>query len=1023
MWNGVILDRSHQKSGGRIGAVMVIGGGIAGQQAALDLADSGTYVYLVEKSPFLGGKVAQLDKTFPTDDCSLCIRVPKHIECVKHPNIEVLTLSEVKDIEGEAGNFQVTILRHPRYVSEEKCIACGICENECPQEVTNRFNEGLNKRKAIYKLFPQAVPATYVIDGQNCIYFAEGKCDICQKVCKEQAIDLSQQEETIVLDVGAIILALGFDCNLPDMYQYANFPNVVTSMEFERIVSAFGAYGGHLVRPSDKTEPNRIAWLQCIGSRDRKHGYCSAVCCMYAIKQAVLAKQHHKTLDASIFYMDMMTHGKDYERYYNHARNDVGVRFIRSKAHTVHPAEGSDSLIIRYTTEGGKTLEEEFDMAVLSIGLKPSRHVIDLAKRIRIGLDKYNFVEISSFSPVATSRPGIYVCGAFQSPKDIPQTVVEASAAACASLVYLAGVRNFLGKERVYPAERDVSFEEPRIGIVVCSCGTHIGDVINITEVCDYAKTLPYVAYIEDHLFTCSLASQEKIKQAIREKDLNRLVVAACSPRTHQALFQEILRQGGLNKYLLEMANIRDQNSWVHMNQPEAATQKAKDLVRMAVARATLMEPLQEITVKPTPSALVIGGGVAGMVSALSMAELGYKVHLVEKGSRLGGHALKLKKTWKGEDIASYAASLVNRISKHELIDVYLNSEVKDAKGYVGNFATTIATTNSEGEISKKRIDHGVVIIATGAHSLKPNEYLYGKNPHVLRWFQLDKKITKEPDPFKKVKTFVFIQCVGSREAERPYCSRMCCTHALVNALELKKLNPNMEIYILYRDIRTYGLREDLYTEARQKGIVFIRYDLDNKPQVKEETNAKLKVTVTDKLLNERITVYPDFICLHSAIVPRGHEYLARLFHVRLNEDNFFLETHKRLKPVDLSTDGVFVCGLAHYPKPIDESIAEAQAAAARATAILSQDHIAAGDVVATVNEELCAACLTCVRVCPYDVPFINEQGKAHIEAVRCQGCGICAAECPTKAITFRHFSDEQIIAECEALLPKIAGY
>lgn len=1019
---GSELNRNYQKSGARIGTVMVVGGGIAGQQAALDLADSGTYVYLVEKSPFLGGKVAQLDKTFPTDDCSLCIRVPKHIECMRHPNIEILTLSEVKDIQGEARNFQVTVLKHPRYVSEERCIECGLCEKECPQEVTNGLHEGLKKRKAIYKDSPQAVPAAYLIDSQNCIYFTKGECDICQKACEQQAIDLNQQEETIVLNVGAIILALGFDCNLPDMYQYANFPNVVTSMEFERMVNFSGPYGGHLVRPSDETEPKRIAWLQCIGSRDRKHGYCSAVCCMYAIKQAVLAKRHHKTLDVSIFYMDMRTHGKDYERYYDRARDDVGVRFIRSRAHTVYPAEASDNLIIRYTTEDGKTLEEEFDMAVLSTGLRPPQHAIELANRIGIELDKYNFVETSSFSPVATSRPGIYVCGAFQSPKDIPQTVVEASAAACASSLYLAGEREFLDKERVYPPERDVSFEEPRIGIFVCSCGTHIGGVINVNEICDYAKTLPYVAYVEHHLFACSLAGQEKIKQTIRERNLNRLVVAGCSPRTHQALFQEILRQAGLNKYLLEMANIRDQDSWIHGDRPEEATQKAKDLVRMAAARTALMEPLQEITVKPIPSALVIGGGVAGMVSSLSLADQGYNVHLLEKGTRLGGHALKLKKTWKGEDVTSYVATLVNRILEHEFIDVYLNSEVKDTKGYVGNFATTIATVNSKGEISKKRINHGVVIIATGAHSLKPNEYLYGKNPYVLRWFQLDKKIAKEPDSLKKVKTFVFIQCVGSREPERSYCSRMCCTHALVNALELKKLNPNMEIYILYRDMRTYGLREDLYTEARQKGIVFIRYDLDNKPQVEEEAEAKLKVTVTDKLLNECIAIYPDFITLHSAIVPRGHEYLARLFHVRLDEDNFFLETHKRLKPVDLSTDGVFVCGLAHYPKPIDESIAEAQAVAARATAMLSQDLIAAGDVVATVNEELCAACLTCVRVCPYGIPFINERGKAYIEAVRCQGCGICAAECPAKAITFRHFSDEQIIAECEALLPKSAG-
>ncbi len=789
-------------------------------------------------------------------------------------------------------------------------------------------------------------------------------------------------------------------------------------MEFERILSASGPYQGHLLRPSDKREPKSIAWLQCVGSRDTKNPYCSAVCCMYAVKEAIIAKEHSKgPLDTAIFFMDMRTYGKDFERYYRRAEDELGVRFIRSRVHSIEPIHGTDDLTIRYTTDDGNTHQETFDMVVLSTGLRPPKDAIKLAHKLGINLDNYNFVETSSFAPVNTSRPGVYVCGAFQSPKDIPQSVMEASAAACASSISLTEARNSLIKEKTYPSERDISYEEPRIGVFVCNCGINIGGVVDVPEVRDYAKTLPYVVYVEDNLFTCSQDTQERMKEVIKENNLNRVVVASCSPRTHEPLFQETLKESGLNKYLFEMANIRDQDSWVHMNQPEAATQKAKDLVRMAVARAALLEPLEETKQKPIPVGLIIGGGVAGMVSSLSLADQGYKVYLVEKGTRLGGHALKLKKTWKGEDVASYVASLVNRVSEHELIDVYLNSEVKDAEGYVGNFTTTIATANSEGEINKKRIDHGVVIIATGAHSLKPNEYLYGKNPHILRWFQLDKMITKEPDTIRKAKVWTFILCVGSREPERPYCSKICCTHALVNALELKELNPNMEIYILYRDMRTYGLREDLYTEARQKGIVFIRYDLESKPQVEEETDAKLKVTVTDKLLNERITIYPDFITLQTAIIPRDHENLAKLFKTPMNEDKFFLEAHMKLRPVDFANEGIYMAGLVHYPKPIDETIAQAQAAAGRAVTVLSKDYIAAEGVVATVNEETCAACLTCVRVCPYGVPFINEQGKAYIEAVRCQGCGICAAECPAKAITFKHFNDSQIAAECEVLL------
>lgn len=992
---------------------MVVGGGIAGVQASLDLADSGYYVYLVEKSPSIGGRMAQLDKTFPTNDCSMCILSPKLVECGRHLNIEILTLCEVEGITGEEGNFQVKLVQKPRYVDMERCIACGTCAEKCPKKVKDEFNMGIGFRKAAYIPYPQAVPLKYVIDPARCIWIKRpGRCGVCKKHCPADAIDFDQKRKELTLQVGSVILAPGFDYAPPEIYQYANFPNVITSMEFERILSASGPYQGHLVRPSDQKEPKGIAWLQCIGSRDDKYGYCSSVCCTYAVKEAIIAKEHSKTpLDTTIFFMDMRTYGKDFERYYIRAKDEMGVRFIRSKVHDIQPIHGTDDLMICYTTEDGDIVKERFDMVVLSMGLRPPKDAVNLANKLGIELDRYNFVKVSSFSPISTSIPGIYVCGAFQSPKDIPQSVIEASAAACASSISLAEARNSLIREKTYPTERDVSYEEPRIGVFVCNCGINIGGVIDVLKVRDYARTLPHVVYAEDNLFTCSQDTQEKIKRIIKENSLNRVVIASCSPRTHEPLFQETLRECGLNKYLLEMANIRDQDSWVHINQPQAATEKAKDLVHMAVARAALLEPLEEITLKPTSSALVIGGGVAGMVSALSLADQGYKVHLVEKGNKLGGHALKLRKTFRGEDIKSYITDLVNRVKGHPLIDTYVNSQVRDAGGYVGNFKSTIAT-----ETEVRGIHHGVTIIATGAHSLKPNEYLYGKNPHILRWFQLDKMIDREPEVIKKADTWVFILCVGSREPERPYCSKVCCTHALRNALELKTLNPNMEIYILYRDIRTYGMREGLYTEARDKGIVFIRYDLDHKPDVKEENNGRLKVRVIDSLLGEPITIYPDFITLQTAIIPRDHENLAKLFKVPMNEDKFLVEAHMKLRPVDFATQGIYVAGLVHYPKPIDESIAQAQAVAARAGNILSKNHIMAEGVVASVNEELCAACLTCVRVCPYNVPFVNQQGKACIEAVKCQGCGICAAECPAKAITFRHFRDEQIIAECEVL-------
>jgi heterodisulfide reductase subunit A len=1011
------------KDTSKIGSVLVVGGGIAGVQASLDLADSGYFVYLLERSASIGGGMAQLDKTFPTNDCSMCILSPKLVECGRHLNIEILTLAQVQEITGEAGSFRVKVIQNPRYVDIKRCIACGICAQKCPKKVKDEFNMGIGMRKAAYIPYPQAVPLKYVIDPANCIWIKRpGRCGACKIHCPADAVDFDQKTKEFVLPVGSIILSPGFECSLPEMYQYHNFPNAITGMEFERILSASGPYQGHLLRPSDQKEPKSIAWLQCVGSRDIKTPYCSAVCCMYAIKEAIIAKEHSKQpLDAAIFFMDMRTPGKGFERYYRRAKDELNVRFVRSRVYSLEPIHGTDNLMVRYTTDDGRTHQEAFGMVVLSTGLKPPKGAVRLAQKAGINLDNHNFVENSSFTPVNTSISGIYVCGACNGPKDIPQSVMEASAAVCASSLTLAEVRHTLIKEMAYPPERDVSYEEPRIGVFVCNCGINIGGVVDVPEVRDYAKGLPHVVYVEDNLFTCSQDTQERMKEAIKENHLNRVVVASCSPRTHEPLFQETLKKSGLNKYLFEMANIRDQDSWVHMNQPEKATEKAKDLVRMAAARAALLEPLEEVKQKPIPAGLIIGGGVAGMVSALSLADQGYKVYLIEKTGKLGGYALKLRKTWRGEDVGSYVNQLARKVSQHNLIDIFFNSEVKDTIGYVGNFKTTIAAFGSG--TKAQVIEHGVTIIATGAHLLKPDEYIYGKNENVFVWHDLYDKIEQDTEYIKNAKTSVFILCVGSREPGRPYCSKICCTSALANALELKKLNPDMEVYVLYRDIRTYGTREDLYTEARNKGIIFIRYDLDLKPEVQEETdihgNKRLKVTVMDKLLQEAITIYPDLITLQTAIIPGDHENLARLFKVPINEDKFFLEAHMKLRPVDFATEGIYVAGLAHYPKPIDETIAQAQAAAARAVTVLAKDYIKTGGIVCQVDDALCRGCGQCVEACMYSAIELIESRPgiqtAIVKEAICRGCGACAAVCPTGAANIRHFADDEVLAMVES--------
>ncbi len=846
------------------------------------------------------------------------------------------------------------------------------------------------------------------------------ECYQCVEACLAKAIDHEEQPREMELNVGAIIAAPGFqpfDPSKLDTYGYSKLANVVTSMEFERFLSASGPTKGHLVRPSDHKEPKKIAWLQCVGSRDTAHcnnGYCSSVCCMYAIKEAVIAKEHQKgDLDAAIFFMDMRTFGKEFEQYYTRAKNN-GIRFLRSRIHTLDPVAGSDSLSIQYTNEAGDQLTEQFDMVVLSVGLESSQDAKDLADKIGFDLDHYRFAATSSFSPVATTKPGVYVCGVLQGPKDIPLSVTEASAAAGAAASKLSGSRNTLVREKTFPPERDVSSEPPRVGVFVCNCGINIGSVVKVPEVVEYAKTLPNVVYVQENLFSCSQDAQAKLVQVIKDQNLNRVVVAACSPRTHEPLFQETVRNSGLNKYLFEQANIRDQCSWVHATEPDAATGKAKDLIRMGVSRAQLIEPLPMPSVPVTQAALVVGGGVAGMVSALTLANQGFQAYIVEAKDKLGGHALHLRNTWKGENVPEYIQKLVTEVVQSEKIKVFLNSTVSATSGYIGNFSTTVASNGQESQVA-----HGVTILATGAHSLQPEEYLYGKNSRVFRWHELED--AWDTDTVKNAQSAVFIQCVGSREEGRPHCSKICCTFSVQKAIELKNRSPEIDVYIIYRDIRTYGEREDLYKEARRLGVIFIRYDLENKPVVTETPDGKLKVSVVDHVLRRPIVLMPDFINLATAIHTRGSEELGSLFKVPLSQDKFFLEVHMKLRPVDFATDGIYVCGLAHYPKPIDESIAQAQAAAARAATVLSRNRIEVEGVVSNVDESLCRGCGNCVSVCPFGAPQLTERSEgvefSTIQEALCKGCGACAVACPTGAASIRHFNDEEVLTMIDAAL------
>ncbi|MFH0812507.1 MAG: NAD(P)-binding protein, partial [Pseudomonadota bacterium] len=849
----------------------------------------------------------------------------------------------------------------------------------------------------------------------NCGVCSE--CLQCVEACLAKAVNHDMAEKLLTLTVGSIVLAPGFELTDPSIreeYGYKHYPNVITSVEFERILSASGPYQGHIRRPSDLTEPKRIAWIQCVGSRDTSCGkeYCSSVCCMYATKEAIIAREHDPEVKPTIFYMDIRAYGKGFDQYYERARDDYGVRYIRCQISKVVEKPKSKNLLIAYIDEAGKVVEEEFDLVVLSLGISSSENSRTLAQKLDVGLNRHGFCDTDALNPMKTSRPGIYVCGAFQSPKDIPETVSQASGAAAFASENISQARGTLVTQKELPPELDIGNQEPRIGVFICHCGINISGVVNVPAVKEYVRTLPSVVYVDENLYTCAQDTQAKLREIIQENKLNRIVVASCSPRTHEPLFQETIREAGLNKYLFEMANIRDQCSWVHMDKKEEATEKAKVLVRMAVAKARLAEPLKEQALAINKRALVVGGGASGMTAALGLGNQGFEVVLVEREKELGGSLRNLYYTLHGNDIPKFMQDLIERVKNYPSIQVILDGVIVDFSGFKGNFKTGIMSGPG---MAYRQIEHGVAIIATGGEEYKPKEYLYGEDDRVMTQQELEGKIArKEIDP-KAISTVAMIQCVGSRIPERPYCSRVCCSAAIKNALKIKERNPEANVFILYRDIRTYGLLEEYYTKARKAGIIFVRYDLDHKPDVSLEKE-KLRVSVYDPALGETIVFHPDLLALASATVPRENEDLATLMKLPRTPENFFLEAHMKLRPVDFATEGIFLCGLAHSPKPLDESISQAAAAVSRACTLLAHDTITVGGIVANVVGEKCAACLTCVRVCPYSVPFINQEGVAQIDAARCQGCGSCAAECPGKAIQLYHFKDDQIMAKSMAL-------
>ena len=996
----------------KIGAVMVVGAGIGGSQAALDLADSGYKVYLIESTTSIGGVMAQLDKTFPTNDCAMCIVSPKLVETGRHQNIDLSINCEIQDVIGEAGNFTIKVLKKSLYINLEKCTGCGVCGRECPVEAIDVFNEGLAKYAATSVKYPQAVPLVFAIDKNYCI-----GCGICQGVCKAKAIEYDRKDEEVEINVGAIILAPGFDEYIPpegNLYGYGKYKNVVTSIEFERILSASGPYAGRVLRPSDGDIPEKVAFLQCVGSRDytgKGKPYCSSVCCMYTAKEAVIAHEHMHQIQPTIFSMDVRAYGKDFDKYIIRAQEEYSVRYIRSRVSSITEVPETKDLRIKYETEDGTVVEEYYHMVVLAVGLNPPNDAKFLAEKFGVELNEYDFAITDIFNPVQTSKPGIFACGAFSSPKDIPDTVTQASAAAGCVNQLLYEKKGTLIKEKSLPPEIFVRGQPPRIGVFICHCGINIGGFLDVPEVTKYASNLPNVVLADNNLYTCSADTQTIIKDTIKEYHLNRVVVASCTPRTHEPLFQETIREAGLNRYLFQMANIRDQCSWVHMNEWDKATEKAKDLVRMAVNKARNIEAIERIKLPVTQKTLIVGGGISGMVAALNFATQGYETFLVEKQKELGGFARHIYNTLEGGNVQEFVSDLIEKINSNKLIRVFTQAEIEIIDGYIGNFKTTVIHGPKK---EKTEFEHGVVLVATGAKEYQPTEFLYGQNNKVILQSEFEKLLNTSNDINDK-KSVVMIQCVGSRNDEHPYCSKMCCAEAIKNALLAKQKNPNVEVVVLFRDIRTYGFKEKYYREAREKGVIFIKYEENEPPEIISEGSV-LKVKLKTAKMGE-ITIESDLLVLSAGIIAKreDNEELAMMLKVPLNDDNFFLEAHVKLRPVDFATEGVFVAGLAHCPKPIEDSISQANAAVARACTILSKDEIEVEGKIGEVDMARCTGCGMCIDNCAYNaIELIDDRrfGRvAYINSVLCKGCGACAGNCRCAAIDIRGFTGEQIFA------------
>lgn len=1014
----------------RAGTVLVVGAGIAGIKAALELAETGYRVLLAEASPHIGGILAKLDHQFPTDHCGMCRMLPMvgreyaSQHCMRkslfHDNIEILPFTEVKSIEGGAGAYQVELLRHARHVNTEICNGFGECVEACPVEVPDEFNHGLTTRKAIYQPVPHNVPRMLVVDTDACT-----KCGECINVCPMDAIDLDAEDTVDTVEVDAVILAHGTTLYDPEAYDdakpYTVSEDVVTSLAFERILSGSGTYDGEIHRPSDGKPAKRIAWIQCVGSRNRRHGrdYCSSICCMFALKEAVLAHEEGgPDVETTIFYMDMRTFGKGFYRYREKAENEHGVRLVRCRVQEVLKEPDGSLLIRYYDPVAGEFKVELFDMVVLSTGQTPFEDHRKTAELLGMELEESGLLHTEDFSKVKLVKDGIYICGSLMGLTDISEAITSGIAAAGEVSKLLASIDAPMIHEQEAP-ERDVDRQAPRGALILCRCKDEkVPGGLDLEPLGPELEKLHGIDEVHVVDYLCRDEQREELAEILDKTQCNRILFGACLPYVYKQKLKKIARAAGFNSSLVEVFNLLDQaRLGISEEDDRAWIERLVDEVQVHVEKLKLSKSLHVDRKPINQSALVVGGGVAGMRSALSLAGRGVDVHMVEKSGKLGGHAgNELQYTVDGLDTAEMIAGLVQEVQDQQNISVHFNSEIVDSSGALGSFTSTVKNVNSE---ETEAIEHGAVILATGGHEGGTNEYSYGESPLIATQAEFEKKFAAGEIDASGLNNVVMIQCVGSREAGgREYCSRICCAAALKNAFKIREINPEARIYILNRDMMTYGYFEQYYTRARGEGIIFVKYDPDNKPEV-EVDGGKPVVKYTDQVLRMPMEIKADQLILATGIEPsESNAALAGVFGVQVNEDGFFVEADTKWRPVEFNKLGVFIAGLAHSPQTVNETIMQAEAAAQKAYEYLSRGEIHTARVVSTVHDAICSRCLRCVDVCPYDArSYDAAQNRVVVDPAACQACGMCAVSCPNNAAEVLGWNEKQTMTVIEAKL------